>query len=149
MDYESAVLDFLVANGNTFVSPQYSVETSWSCPDFLAIRPSKKECFVVEVSSGWNLQKLVEKVRTRDNQWFSKLRLHLEKLEICDEEWSLHALVFVRSERIEWFEAAIQQANDVHVWPLEITLTSWAWPDEVRSPNFSFISDKAKIVTAR
>jgi hypothetical protein len=139
MDYESSVMEFIVANGNTFVSPQYPVGKAWSCPDFVAIRPASKECYVVEVSAGWDLSNLAAKVRNREQQWMSKLRDHLTELSICDQSWKYHVIVFVREERIKWFEEKCQHAQDVHVWPLEVTLTPWAWTDDVRKPSFSFI----------
>jgi hypothetical protein len=144
MDFEAAVMEFLAANGNTFVSPQYPIGGTWSCPDFIAIRPASKECFVVEVSAAWDLKNLAEKVRNREKQWFTILREHLFNLGVCDSEWSFQVLVFVRSERIGWFWSVIENANNVHVLPIDITLMPWNWPDEYRSPNFSFSKESAK-----
>jgi hypothetical protein len=145
MDYEAAVMEFLVANCNTFVAPQYPIGGTWSCPDFIAIRPASEECFVVEVSTGWDLKRLAEKVRDREKQWLSILREHLIKLSICGSGWSFKVLIFVRSERIKWFESSIDKADDVYVWPLDKILMPWIWPDEVRSPNFSFTKDSSEI----
>jgi len=146
MNYEAAVMGFLVANGNTFVSPQYPIGRTWSCPDFVAVRPATKECFIVEVSTAYDLKGLAEKVRNRENQWFSILREHFVKLGVCDPGWSFQVLIFVRSERIAWFESAIGNASDVHIWSLDITLMPWLWPDEYRSPNFSLKEIKQKAI---
>jgi hypothetical protein len=145
MNYEAAVMGLLVANGNTFVSPQYPVGGNLSCPDYIAIRPALKQCFIVEVSTGWDLKALAEKVRNREKQWFSILQEHFFKLGVCEPGWSFQVIIFVRSERIDWFKLAINNANDVHIWPLEITLMPWLWPDKYRHPDFSFNETKSKI----
>lgn len=138
MDHELAVMEFLTANGTTFICPQYPVGGGWSCPDFVAIRPAKKECLVVEVSTGWDLSGLAKKVQNREHQWLNLLRAHLAKTGVCDKDWSFNVLVFIRSERIEWFRNRIGQSSDVHIFEIEQTLTPWVWPAKVRSPDFIF-----------
>lgn len=59
---EEMVMKFLTRDRKTFVIPQFSIGTDgeWSCPDFVAIAPATKECHVIEVSTGYNLNGLSE-----------------------------------------------------------------------------------------
>jgi len=138
MDYESAVANFLTVNGSTFISTQYSIANEWSCPDFVAIRPKHKECFVIEVSAAWNLGVLAQKVQERNSRWFKKLKERFLSFDICEPVWTFDVLVFIRKERISWFTSKLHNSNEVYLWSLEGTLTPWYWPDEVRDPEFSF-----------
>ena len=138
MDYESAVADFLTVNGSTFIAPQYSIANEWSCPDFVAIRPKHKECFVIEMSAARNLKVLAQKVQERNSRWFEKLKERFSSFDISEPTWTFDVLVFIRKERISWFTSKLQNADDVYLWPLEGTLTPWCWRDEVRQPTFSF-----------
>ena len=141
MDYESAVADFLTVNRSTFLAPQYALMDAgheWSCPDFVAIRPKHKECFVIEVSAHSRPKKLLLKVQDRENQWLSKLKEQLKSQDICDSTWTFAVLIFIRSDCISWFASNLQNAEDVYLWPLEGTLTPWCWPKEVWQQAFSF-----------
>lgn len=131
-------MEFIVANGQTFVSPQYSINKEWSCPDFVALRPPKKKWYVVEVSAAYNLNGLAEKVRNREKQWLDPLKKLFREQGICDDSWTHEILIFIRKERIKEFRSAIGHAPDVKVLELEQTLTPWAWPDDVRCPDYSF-----------
>ena len=139
--YEEMVMTFLVANKETFIVPQYPIGQGWSYPDFLAIRPAKKHAYIVEVSSAWNLETLLKKVRSRDTQWLTNLANQLKSLCITEETWVYRVLIFVRRERIEWFRKGIGDSRDVLVIPLEITFTPWNWKDIVYTSDFSFERD--------
>ena len=48
--FEEAVMHCLIANGETFVAPQFNIGSGWSCPDFVAIRHRRGPC------TSWRLQ---------------------------------------------------------------------------------------------
>src|SRR3990167_5250744 len=102
----------LVANGETSVAPQYDIGKGWSRPDFVAVRPPKKQIYVVEVSAAGNLTDLVEKVRAREKQWLSQLRPHLEHLNLAAPDWSYRILTFIRRDQIGWFSQSLGHQKD-------------------------------------
>ncbi len=128
--YEEAVLGFITRDETTFAIPQFSISKDWSCPDFVAICPPKKECYVVEVSSGYDLKHLAEKIRDKERQWIQKLRNQLETSGVTDASWSYEVLVFVRADRVEWLKRAVNGVPGVEVHDIEKTLTPWNWPSE-------------------
>ena len=141
-EFEFLVQKFLVENGVTFLAPQFQLiydkelDSGGSNPDFVAIRPSWSEIFVVEVSVSGNLNRLVEKTRDRERQWLRALRQTLTAKRIINDDWRIEVLAFIRQDQMAWFTSAIGQAADVHVWPIEFTLEPWRWPAEVRDATF-------------
>lgn len=143
-EYEFLVQNFLVENGVTFLAPQFSLmyskdlDSGGSKPDFVAIRPGKKECFVVEVNVSGDPTGLLEKVNNREKQWYRALRARLLQDQVIDEGWSIEVLVFIRTDQRSRFINGLMNGNDVHVWPIELVLRPWDWPTQVRSPDFDF-----------
>lgn len=143
-EYELRVQHFLVENGVTFIAPQFELayskelESGGSKPDFVAIRPGQKECFIVEVSVSGNLGGLLDKVNAREKQWYRALRERLTRAGVIENSWSMAVLVFIREDQIEWFIKHLDGGEDVHVWPIEYVLQHWLWPSEVRNPEFNF-----------
>lgn len=143
-EYELRVQHFLVENGVTFIAPQFGLayskelESGGSNPDFVAIRPGKKECFVVEVSVSGGPGSLAEKIKIREKQWYRVLRDRLTRAGVINDSWSMEVLAFVRADQLEWFVNRVGSGNDVHVWPIEYVLQHWLWPSEVRGPEFDF-----------
>jgi Holliday junction resolvase-like predicted endonuclease len=142
--YEEAVMYCLVANGETFVAPQFEIGKGWSCPDFVAIRPSKRKVYVVEVTAAGGVGGLVEKVHARQSQWISRLRKHLEEIGVVGSDWSYSVLVFVRRDQYGWFKGRIADAAGVTVFCLEDAIAHWEWNPSVWTSNFSFETDALK-----
>ena len=143
-EYELRVQHFLVENGVTFIAPQFELlfskelDSGGSKPDFVAIRPGKKECFIVEVSVSGNPGGLADKINIRERQWYRALRDRLTRTGVIDDSWSMEVLAFVRADQIDWFVKRLNGGKDIHVWPIEYVLQHWLWPSEVRSPEFDF-----------
>ena len=127
--YEEAVMGFVTRDQKTFVIPQFSIGTEgeWSCPDFVAIAPSTKECHVIEVSRSYDLNRLAQKVREKDNQWLNTLKVQLEESAITDTTWNYDVWVFIRGDRVEWFQNAVKDIPLVTIYGIETTLTPWNW----------------------
>lgn len=142
--YEQAVMSCLTANGETFVAGQFDLGNGWSCPDFVAIRPSKKKVYVVEVTASGNPVRLAEKVNNRDNHWLRKLREHLEERRVVASDWSYGVLVFLRHDQREWFKNRIKDHTGVSVLCLEDAISCWEWSERVWTSNFSFEADALK-----
>jgi hypothetical protein len=54
--HEEAVMQLMTANGDTFIAAHYDVAAGWMRPSLVALRPAKKQVWVVEVSaSGYPL----------------------------------------------------------------------------------------------
>ena len=134
--YEEAVMAYLTANGTTFVANQYAIGQGYSCPDFLAIRPSTQSICIVEVSTAWDLTDLAQRVINRNNQWWVPLIPFLQKHAIIGHGWHQRVAVFVRKDREAWFRQAIGAPPDVTVIALEPILPPWQWPAAVWTPQF-------------
>lgn len=141
--YEDLVAEFLTANGATFIAPQYGISYpdserggEWSRPDFVAIRPAQKECFIVEVTTSGNPTGLLARVNSRTNQWFTAARKQLEGARVIDPSWKMEVLVFIRQDQLSWFAGKITENDGVHLWPLEYMAARWTWNPSVREFNF-------------
>jgi Holliday junction resolvase-like predicted endonuclease len=135
--YEEAVMHYLTANGATFVVHQYSISQGWACPDFIAIRPCDQIVCIVEVSTAWDLGDLAQRVKTRQVQWWDQLVPHLQQHGGISHSWDQRMAVFIRQDRVAWFQQAIGNAPNVSVIPLEPILAAWNWPPAVWTPQFN------------
>src|SRR5471030_809808 len=118
--FEEMVMNCVVANGETFVSPQFDLGRGWSRLDFVAIRPPKKKAYLVEVTAHGSATDLIEKINKREHQWLSQLREALEQRQIATPDWAYQVLAFVRRDQYSWFKGRINApAQDVTVLTIE------------------------------
>ena len=135
--YEEAVLGYITYDRRTFAIPQFSIPEEpctnhdWSCPDFVAICPPEKKCYIVEVSAASRLTGLLEKVKNKDDQWIDKLKDPLIKTNVISADWTFEIKLFVRDELIDdcnkWLNEHVQDRANITVEGLEITFTPWKW----------------------
>jgi hypothetical protein len=105
----------------------------WSCPDFVALDFRRKEVSVVEVSSGYDIGALAEKVKNKELQWLEKLKLQLIRNEVIDgTRWNFSVKIFIRRDRYEAFKNKIGPLDKVHTVPLEDLGFPWhsEWHNE-------------------
>ena len=136
--HEEAVMQLLTANGETFVAHHYDVADGWQSPAFVALRPTKRQLYVVEVSASGFPLGLVNKLNERVTKWYAPLLAQLQGLGVTDAEWSIHTLVFVRSDQIAWLQERVQDLAGVHVLSLEQASSPWNWDDAVWTPEIDF-----------
>lgn len=136
--HEEAVMQFLTANGDTFVAPQYEVAAGWMCPSFVALRPAKKQVWVVEVTASGYPLALVDKINQRVEKWYAPLLEQLQRLQISGSDWSIGLLVFVRDDQIEWLRARVKDMAGVQVLSLEIASSPWLWDGQVWTEDMDF-----------
>lgn len=129
--HEEAVMQFLTANGETFVAPHYDVAAGWMCPSFVALRPPKKQLWLAEVSASGYPLGLVDKINQRVEKWYAPLLAQLQTLGVVDAKWSIGLLVFVRDDQIEWLKGRLKDTTGVHVLSLETASSPWTWHDSV------------------
>jgi len=137
--FEEAVMYCLVANGETFVAPQFDVGKGWSRPDFVAIRPAKKTVYIVEVSTAGSLSDMARKINNRAVQWVSPVRDQLLQSSTTGEDWTFQVLAFVRRDQIEWLKAKVTlPAPDVTLLTVEDAISHWQWNDSMRTARHEF-----------
>lgn len=128
--YEDLVLWKITRDPLVFANRQYTIEKGWSCPDIVALNFRKKEIWVIEVSTG-DAKGLAEKVRDRENQWFSKLgnRLEHSPASIIDGSWKFVAKVFIRRDAEKGFRKMVGEhlPEDVTIEILEDIGFNWQW----------------------
>ena len=117
--HEEAVMQLLTANGETFVAPKYEVADGWQCPAFVALRPARRQVYVVEVSASGYPLALVNRLNERVEKWYAPLLSQLHGLGITQPDWEIACLVFVRSDQIDWLKERIKDLSGVHVLGLE------------------------------
>lgn len=136
--HEEAVMQFLTANGDTFLAPKYEVATGWMCPSFVALRPAKKQVWVAEVSASGYPLGLVDRINQRMEKWYAPLLEQLQRLQVVGSDWSIGLLVFVRDDQLAWLQARIKDMAAVQVLSLEAASSPWAWHGNVWSEDFDF-----------
>ena len=85
--HEEAVMQLLTANGETFVAPKYEVADGWQCPAFVALRPARRQVYVVEVSASGYPLALVNRLNERVEKWYAPLlsQLHQKPVTQLDQ----------------------------------------------------------------
>jgi hypothetical protein len=128
---EQVVQAFLVQGGEVFVSPGYNIAKNgkeWSCPDFVALDFGKREVVVVEVTTAYDIESLIQKVENRREQWFVPLRAQLDADKIA-EGWKMRFLGFVRKERLERAKRDFIGMPEVTFTTIEESAFSWEYWD--------------------
>lgn len=136
--HEEAVMQLLTANGETFVAPKYEVADGWVCPAFVALRPARKQVYVVEVSASGYPLALVNKLNERIEKWYAPLLGQLQPLGVTGPDWGVGCLVFVRNDQIDWLKERVKDLSGVHVLGLEQASSPWNWDDSVWTAEFDF-----------
>ncbi|WP_455554331.1 hypothetical protein [Comamonas sp.] len=136
--HEEAVMQFLTANGDTFVAPQYEVAAGWMCPSFVALRPAKKQVWVVTVSASGYPLGLVDRINQRVEKWYAPLLEQLQRLQVVGNDWHIGLLVFVRDDQMDWLRGRIQDAAGVYVLSLETASSPWTWHGSVWTEEADF-----------
>ncbi len=136
--HEEAVMQLLTANGDTFIAPKYEVASGWMCPSFVALRPAKKQVWVVEVTaSGYPLAE-VDRINQRVEKWYAPLLEQLQRLQISGSDWSIGLLLFAREDQIEWLKSRAKDLSGVHVLSLETASSPWLWDGMVWTEDMDF-----------
>lgn len=129
--FEAAVLAYLTAPPNRFVSPQFSLPyeagVGGSCPDFVVLDFGKLTVYVVEVTSASKAGPILSRVQEREPRWITPLRAHLSKMspQLCD--WKYRVTLFVREEICADVRQATAEMLDVFVVSLDNVVFSWRW----------------------
>lgn len=136
--HDEAVMQFLTANGDTFIAAQYDVAAGWMCPSLVALRPAKRQIWVVAVSASGYPLGLVDKINQRVPKWYAPLLEQLQRLQVVGGDWSIGLLVFVRDDQVEWLKGRAQDWAGVHVLSLETASSPWVWDSVVWTPEMDF-----------
>lgn len=136
--YEQAVMELLTANGDTFIAHHYDVAAGWMRPSFVALRPAKKQLWVVQVSASGYPLGLVDQINQRVEKWYAPLLEQLQRLQVVDSSWSIGTLVFVRDDQIAWLRNRAADSLGVYVLSLETASSPWAWGSVVWTEDMDF-----------
>ena len=136
--HEEAVMQLLTANGETFVAPKYELTDGWQCPAFVALRPARRQVYVVEVSASGYPLALVNRLNERIEKWYAPLLTQLHGLNITQPDWEIACLVFVRSDQDDWLKERVKDLSGIHVLSLEQASNTWNWDDSVWTSEMEF-----------
>ena len=121
--FEEIVLFYLNKTKNLPTYYQFSIldydKSEWSCPDFIAFNNPEKIVYVIEVSVAYNIDSLIDRINDRQNQWFIKLRNQLLENETIDVNWVFHVLVFLRDDRLQYFNQKLIEKKYVEAISIE------------------------------
>ena len=136
--HDEAVMQFLTANGDTIIAAQYEVAAGWMCPSFVALRPAKRQVWVVEVSASGYPLGVVDKINQRVEKWYAPLLEQLQRLQVVGSDWSIGLLVFVRDDQVEWLKGRAKDLAGVHILSLETASSPWTWEGVVWTEDMDF-----------
>ena len=129
--FETAVLAYLTAPGNRFVSPQFALPfkdgEGGSCPDFVVLDFGVSTVYVVEVTTSSNPRNLLSRVREKDKRWLTPLRHHMSSIAESFNGWKYRLTLFVRDEVCRQIEEAVRNEPDVFVVSLDKVVFDWRW----------------------
>lgn len=136
--HEEAVMQFLTANGDTFIAPHYEVAAGWVCPSLVALRPARKQIWVAEVSASGYPLGLVDRINQRVEKWYAPLLEQLQRLQVVQGDWSIGLLIFVRDDQVEWLKGRVKDWSGLHVLSLETASSPWTWHSSVWTEDVDF-----------
>ena len=119
--YEEAVMNYILSSEKytRFLNWQYKIKydadkkIGGSLPDFVVLDFTMKKIYVIEVTTAWDVDSLLSRVKEKDSRWIEPLK--------CNEflpKWPFHVTVFIREERVDYFKKKIASIADVSVIPL-------------------------------
>lgn len=139
--FEEAVLDYISADRQRFISPQFYVpyenEMGGSCPDFVVVDFRDRTIYVIEVTSSSNIKGLYEKIEFRQSRWIKPLKNHFIKINTDFDSWDYRVTAFVREDNKDDVQDKFADSTDVTVFSIEeISFPySWDWVgEEARTP---------------
>ena len=136
--HEEAVMQLLTANGDTFIAHHYDVAAGWMAPSFVALRPAKKQVWLVQVSASGYPLGLVDQIQQRVQRWYAPALEQLQRLQVCGSDWSIGLLVFVRDDQKAWLQSRLKDSSGVYVLSLETASSPWTWSSVVWSEEMDF-----------
>ncbi|MEG2767354.1 MAG: hypothetical protein RR943_07780 [Comamonas sp.] len=131
-------MQFLTANGDTFIAPHYEVAAGWVCPSLVALRPARKQIWVADVSASGYPLGLVDRINQRVEKWYAPLLEQLQRLQVVQGDWSIGLLIFVRDDQVEWLKGRVKDWSGVHVLSLETASSPWTWHSSVWTEDVDF-----------
>ena len=143
--FEKSVMYYLVANGETFVAPHINLGKGLDRADFIAIRPSKKEAYVVVIADSHHPESLIQRVAENELEGLDVLREHLVNRRIADSDWSCKVLLFVENENLAWFRENIKDRKNVIILSIDNAIESWKWNKHMWTSYFSFENEALKL----
>ena len=135
---EHAALAYITAPPWRFVHPQFNLpyreRRGGSCPDFVALDFKIPTIFVVEVTGGYDVDTLLERVAQRETLWYQPLRDTLSETASLIAQWDRRLALFVRGDRYDFVRQKLgNENNDVSVIAIEAIMRSWAWNWETKA----------------
>lgn len=134
--YEETVMSFLTRDPFVFMSPQFTLKTElgsdFVCPDFLAVDLLKCHVYIVEVSTSWNMNQLVDKLTNHHDETVENIKAELNKSELLRHAL-YRTLVFVRAKRVNYIKDQLPKKKTVSVMPIEGIPHPWEsrYPEKV------------------
>jgi hypothetical protein len=131
--FESMVMRHLTHDPNVFVRWQHSIKGAdgkqeWSCPDFVAIDMRNHKIIVVEVSSAWDINGLIDKVNKCEEQWFTPLMRQLKDALPGDQPWNSEVRIYARSDSLKQFGHKLHRNPAVQVKTVSLEDEHIAFP---------------------
>jgi len=129
--FETAVLAYLTAPPNRFVSPQFALPSKdgqgGSCPDFVVLDFGVSTIYVVEVTTSADPRNLLSRIREKDKRYLTPLRRHMSSISESFAGWKYRLTLFVRDEVCRQIQEAVGNESDVFVVSLEKVVFPWRW----------------------
>ena len=129
--FETAVLAYLTAAPNRFVSPQFALPSKdgqgGSCPDFVVLDFGVSTIYVVEVTTSADPRNLLSRIREKDKRYLTPLRDHMSSISESFAGWKYHLTLFVRDDVCRQIQEAVGNESDVFVVSLEKVVFPWRW----------------------
>ncbi len=128
--YEEAVMSFLTRDPHVFLSPQYAIKGGDgyepTCPDFVALDILGRHAYIVEVSTAWNLDAIVEKINEADQDWIGRLEAMFHSETFRDlNDMKFRVLAFVRAARVKALKDQVSDRKHLRVTALEALSHPW------------------------
>ena len=135
--YEQLILNFLTRNGLAFACPQfhfpYADKFGGTNPDFVVLDLKACDVAIVEVTTSWNISRLLEKAELRQERWYNPLQAELSTYKGLRPEviWHPRLICFIRQDRIsvakKWQSSMVGGADDVTFFAIEEATFGWSY----------------------
>ena len=133
--YEEVALEYITANPYNYVNTHLAIPGknghANNVPDIVVHNIKTNDFFVVEITSAYNISKLLNKVKDRDTIWYFPIKKMYSKTY---SDVDIFTVLFIRGDILEKTEKFLKQNDitDVKLITLEESCFGWKldWKDQ-------------------
>ena len=131
--FEEAVLEYISAKPSRLLKSQFRIpydkesRIGGTWPDFLALDFDEECVYIVEVTTAYDISRLVGKVHDRQNRWYEPIKNSALSWHKLVNGWDFRVCLVLRSEVKNKAEKLLVGSDDVSIKTFDQIMSPWRW----------------------